>query len=61
MHFLLSETKFKQVELLFLHLQKAADQFRRLIRSPEVMQELDRTSGCKTKGSNQLTWDAVFR
>eukprot|EP00066_Takifugu_rubripes_P017315 XP_011606581.1 PREDICTED: serine-protein kinase ATM [Takifugu rubripes] len=41
--------------------KKAADQFRRLIRSPEVMQELDRTSGCKTKGSNQLTWDAVFR
>uniref|UniRef100_M4AR83 Serine-protein kinase ATM n=1 Tax=Xiphophorus maculatus TaxID=8083 RepID=M4AR83_XIPMA len=40
--------------------QKEAERFRRLIRSNEVMQELDRTSGSKAKGSNQLTWDAVF-
>ncbi|XP_027901387.1 serine-protein kinase ATM [Xiphophorus couchianus] len=41
--------------------KKEAERFRRLIRSNEVMQELDRTSGSKAKGSNQLTWDAVFR
>ncbi|XP_061682550.1 serine-protein kinase ATM isoform X3 [Syngnathoides biaculeatus] len=41
--------------------KKEAERFRQLIRSPEIVQELDRTSGLKTKGSNQLTWDGVFR
>ncbi|XP_042342685.1 serine-protein kinase ATM [Plectropomus leopardus] len=41
--------------------KKEAERFRRLLRSPEVVQELDRTSGLKVKGSKQLTWDAVFR
>ncbi|XP_044057152.1 serine-protein kinase ATM isoform X4 [Siniperca chuatsi] len=41
--------------------KKEAERFRRLLRSPEVVQELDRTSGPKAKGSKQLTWDAVFR
>ncbi|XP_019950752.2 serine-protein kinase ATM [Paralichthys olivaceus] len=41
--------------------KKEAERFRRLLRSPEVVQELDRTSGTKTKSSKQLTWDAVFR
>ncbi|XP_041660775.1 serine-protein kinase ATM isoform X2 [Cheilinus undulatus] len=41
--------------------KKEAERFRRLIRTPEVVQELDRTSGLKAKGSKQLTWDAVFR
>uniref|UniRef100_A0A3B4ARZ4 non-specific serine/threonine protein kinase n=1 Tax=Periophthalmus magnuspinnatus TaxID=409849 RepID=A0A3B4ARZ4_9GOBI len=40
--------------------QKEADRFRRLLRSPDIVQELDRTSGDKNKGSKQLTWDAVF-
>uniref|UniRef100_A0A8C1LV36 non-specific serine/threonine protein kinase n=1 Tax=Cyprinus carpio TaxID=7962 RepID=A0A8C1LV36_CYPCA len=39
--------------------KKEADRFRRLIRSRDTVEELDRTSGCK--GSKQLTWDAVFR
>uniref|UniRef100_A0A671SGL5 non-specific serine/threonine protein kinase n=1 Tax=Sinocyclocheilus anshuiensis TaxID=1608454 RepID=A0A671SGL5_9TELE len=48
-------------DLLIYHLffQKEVDRFRRLIRSPDTVEELDRTSGCK--GSKQLTWDAVFR
>uniref|UniRef100_A0A8C4HFF1 ATM serine/threonine kinase n=1 Tax=Dicentrarchus labrax TaxID=13489 RepID=A0A8C4HFF1_DICLA len=41
--------------------KKEAENFRRLLRTPEVVQELDRTSGPKAKGSKQLTWDAVFR
>ncbi|XP_033833204.1 serine-protein kinase ATM [Periophthalmus magnuspinnatus] len=41
--------------------KKEADRFRRLLRSPDIVQELDRTSGDKNKGSKQLTWDAVFR
>ncbi|CAM4560657.1 unnamed protein product [Leuciscus chuanchicus] len=42
--------------------KKEVDRFRRLIRSPDTVEELDRTSGCKaSKGSKQLTWDAVFR
>ncbi|XP_074534953.1 serine-protein kinase ATM [Halichoeres trimaculatus] len=41
--------------------KKEADTFRRLIRTPEVVQELDRNSGSKAKGSKQLSWDAVFR
>uniref|UniRef100_A0A673I416 non-specific serine/threonine protein kinase n=1 Tax=Sinocyclocheilus rhinocerous TaxID=307959 RepID=A0A673I416_9TELE len=39
--------------------KKEVDRFRRHIRSPDTVEELDRTSGCK--GSKQLTWDAVFR
>ncbi|XP_037632338.1 serine-protein kinase ATM isoform X2 [Sebastes umbrosus] len=41
--------------------KKEAERFRRLLRSPDVVQELDRTSRTKDKGSKQLTWDAVFR
>ncbi|KAG7226115.1 hypothetical protein INR49_018726 [Caranx melampygus] len=41
--------------------KKEAERFRRLLRSPDVVQELDRTSGPKAKASKQLTWDAVFR
>ncbi|XP_068173804.1 serine-protein kinase ATM isoform X3 [Antennarius striatus] len=41
--------------------KKEAERFRRLIRTSEVVQELDRTSGLRSKGSKQLTWDAVFR
>ncbi|XP_076001414.1 serine-protein kinase ATM isoform X2 [Genypterus blacodes] len=42
--------------------KKEAERFRRLLRTPETVQELDRTSGTRAhKGSNQLTWDAVFR
>ncbi|XP_057694572.1 serine-protein kinase ATM isoform X1 [Corythoichthys intestinalis] len=40
--------------------KKEAERFRKLISSPEIVQELDRNSGPKTKGSKQLTWDAVF-
>ncbi|KAJ0063875.1 hypothetical protein NL108_012878, partial [Boleophthalmus pectinirostris] len=40
---------------------KEAERFRRLLRSPDTVQELDRTSGAKNKASKQLTWDAVFR
>uniref|UniRef100_A0A8D2ZRU2 Serine-protein kinase ATM n=1 Tax=Scophthalmus maximus TaxID=52904 RepID=A0A8D2ZRU2_SCOMX len=41
--------------------KKEAERFRRLLRTPEVVQELDRTSGTKAKSAKQLTWDAVFR
>ncbi|KAM4566592.1 serine-protein kinase ATM isoform 3-T3 [Odontesthes bonariensis] len=41
--------------------KKEAERFRRLLRSPETVPELDRISGPKAKGSKQLTWDAVFR
>ncbi|XP_067450490.1 serine-protein kinase ATM isoform X1 [Thunnus thynnus] len=41
--------------------KKESEHFRRLLRTPEIVQELDRTSGPKAKGSKQLTWDAVFR
>ncbi|XP_065137946.1 serine-protein kinase ATM [Paramisgurnus dabryanus] len=42
--------------------KKEADRFRRLIRARDTHEELDRTSGCKvSKGSKNLTWDAVFR
>lgn len=41
--------------------QKEAERFRRLLRSPEIVQELDRNSSAKAKASKQLTWDAVFR
>ena len=43
-------------------LQKEAERFRRLLKDPETVQELDRTSGPKAaKGSKQLSWDSVFR
>ncbi|XP_034023977.1 serine-protein kinase ATM isoform X2 [Thalassophryne amazonica] len=42
--------------------KKEAEHFRRLLRTPETVQELDRNSGPRAaKGSKQLTWDAVFR
>ncbi|GLD57106.1 serine-protein kinase ATM [Lates japonicus] len=41
--------------------KKEAERFRRLLRTPEIVQELDRTSASKAKASKQLTWDAVFR
>ncbi|KAM9801505.1 serine-protein kinase ATM [Neosynchiropus ocellatus] len=41
--------------------KKEAERFRRLLRTPEIVQELDRSSGPKSKASKQLTWDAVFR
>ncbi|XP_022052894.2 serine-protein kinase ATM isoform X1 [Acanthochromis polyacanthus] len=41
--------------------KKETERFRLLLQSPETIQELDRTSGPKSKGSKQLTWDAVFR
>ncbi|KAM3874841.1 serine-protein kinase ATM [Diretmus argenteus] len=42
--------------------KKEAERFRRLLRAPETVQELDRNSGARAaKGSKQLTWDAVFR
>uniref|UniRef100_A0A674EVG6 non-specific serine/threonine protein kinase n=1 Tax=Salmo trutta TaxID=8032 RepID=A0A674EVG6_SALTR len=41
---------------------KEADRFRQLIRSPDTVEELDRTSGTRAaKSSKQLTWNAVFR
>uniref|UniRef100_A0A672H7D1 non-specific serine/threonine protein kinase n=1 Tax=Salarias fasciatus TaxID=181472 RepID=A0A672H7D1_SALFA len=41
--------------------KKEAENFRRLLRATETLQELDRNSGSKAKGTKQLTWDAVFR
>lgn len=41
--------------------QKEAENFRRLLRSPAVLQELDCASLAKAKVSKQLTWDNVFR
>ncbi|XP_023669570.2 serine-protein kinase ATM [Paramormyrops kingsleyae] len=42
--------------------KKEVERFRQLIRSPDTIQELDRNSGTKSsKGSKQLTWDAVFK
>uniref|UniRef100_A0A3P9M745 Telomere-length maintenance and DNA damage repair domain-containing protein n=1 Tax=Oryzias latipes TaxID=8090 RepID=A0A3P9M745_ORYLA len=41
--------------------KKEAENFRRLLRSPAVLQELDCASLAKAKGSKQLTWDNVFR
>ncbi|KAM4628418.1 serine-protein kinase ATM [Polymixia lowei] len=42
--------------------KKEAERFKRLLRAPETVQELDRTSASRAaKGSKQLTWDAVFR
>ncbi|KAM7399540.1 hypothetical protein PAMP_018806 [Pampus punctatissimus] len=39
--------------------KKEAEHFRQLLRTQEIVQELDRTS--KAKGSKQLTWETVFR
>ncbi|KAK0156293.1 Serine-protein kinase ATM [Merluccius polli] len=42
--------------------KKEAERFRRLLKAPDTVQELDRNSGAKaTRGSKQLTWDAIFR
>ncbi|RVE64573.1 hypothetical protein OJAV_G00127090 [Oryzias javanicus] len=41
--------------------KKEAEHFRRLLRSPEVLQKLDCASSTKPKASKQLTWDNVFR
>ncbi|XP_030248293.1 serine-protein kinase ATM isoform X3 [Sparus aurata] len=41
--------------------KKVAEQLKRFIRNPETVQELDRSSGSKDKGSKLLTWDGVFR
>uniref|UniRef100_A0A8C7HIJ7 non-specific serine/threonine protein kinase n=1 Tax=Oncorhynchus kisutch TaxID=8019 RepID=A0A8C7HIJ7_ONCKI len=43
-------------------IQKEADRFRQLIRSPDTVKELDHISGTRAaKSSKQLTWNAVFR
>uniref|UniRef100_A0A8C9SLP0 non-specific serine/threonine protein kinase n=1 Tax=Scleropages formosus TaxID=113540 RepID=A0A8C9SLP0_SCLFO len=41
--------------------KKEVERFRRLIRSPETVEELDRFSANRSSNSRQLTWDAVFR
>ncbi|KAI4877690.1 hypothetical protein NFI96_016764 [Prochilodus magdalenae] len=42
--------------------KKEIDRFRRLIRDPKTVGELDRTSACRASRNNtQLTWDAAFR
>ncbi|KAM6946333.1 serine-protein kinase ATM [Aplochiton taeniatus] len=42
--------------------KKEADRFRRLIASPDTVEELDHMSSSrKPKGSKQLTWDAILR
>ncbi|XP_035241866.1 serine-protein kinase ATM [Anguilla anguilla] len=42
--------------------KKEMDRFRRLIRSSETAEELDRVSGNRaSRQSKQLTWDTVFR
>uniref|UniRef100_A0A8B9JDI4 ATM serine/threonine kinase n=1 Tax=Astyanax mexicanus TaxID=7994 RepID=A0A8B9JDI4_ASTMX len=42
--------------------KKEIDRFKRLLRDPETVKELDRTSALKaSRNNNQLTWDAVFR
>lgn len=43
-------------------MQKEVDRLRRLLRDPETVRELDNVSTNRaSKGSTQLTWDAVFR
>lgn len=43
-------------------MQKEVDRLRRLLRDPETVRELDSTSTSRaSRGSTQLTWDAVFR
>ncbi|KAL4647243.1 serine-protein kinase ATM isoform X2 [Arapaima gigas] len=41
--------------------KKEVEHFRRLIRSSETVEELDRSSANRSSNSRQLTWDAVFR
>ncbi|XP_046892609.1 serine-protein kinase ATM-like [Hypomesus transpacificus] len=42
--------------------KREVETFKRLIRSSDTVEELDRTSGTRAaQGSRQLTWDAVFR
>ncbi|KAI5092996.1 serine-protein kinase ATM [Silurus meridionalis] len=42
--------------------KKEADRLRRLLRDPETVRELDSVSTSRaSRGSTQLTWDAVFR
>lgn len=41
--------------------KKEAERFRRLLRSSEIVKELDLSSAQKNKASKQLTWDTVFR
>ncbi|XP_029027107.1 serine-protein kinase ATM isoform X2 [Betta splendens] len=41
--------------------KKEVERFRRILRKPQVVLELDRTSAAKAKGSSSLTWDSVFR
>ncbi|XP_053342610.1 serine-protein kinase ATM isoform X1 [Clarias gariepinus] len=42
--------------------KKEVDRLRRLLRDPETVRELDNVSTNRaSKGSTQLTWDAVFR
>ncbi|XP_034170693.2 serine-protein kinase ATM [Pangasianodon hypophthalmus] len=42
--------------------KKEVDRLRRLLRDPETVRELDNVSTSKaSRGSTQLTWDAVFR
>ncbi|XP_061072259.1 serine-protein kinase ATM isoform X8 [Conger conger] len=41
--------------------KKEMERFRRLIRSPDTVEELDRVSRNRASTANQLTWDAVFR
>uniref|UniRef100_A0A671YCG8 non-specific serine/threonine protein kinase n=1 Tax=Sparus aurata TaxID=8175 RepID=A0A671YCG8_SPAAU len=41
--------------------RKVITSLKRFIRNPETVQELDRSSGSKDKGSKLLTWDGVFR
>ncbi|TSP46813.1 Serine-protein kinase ATM [Bagarius yarrelli] len=43
--------------------KKEVDRFKRLLRDPDIVRELDNTSTSArgSRGSSQLTWDAVFR
>ncbi|XP_056296649.1 serine-protein kinase ATM-like isoform X3 [Pseudoliparis swirei] len=41
--------------------KKETERLRSLLRRPDVVQELDRSSGPQAEGSKQLTWDTVFR
>uniref|UniRef100_A0A4W3IE35 non-specific serine/threonine protein kinase n=1 Tax=Callorhinchus milii TaxID=7868 RepID=A0A4W3IE35_CALMI len=45
--------------MLNLRLYKEVDKFRRLIRTPETIEQLDRNS--ESRHSKQLNWDTVFR
>ncbi|XP_066511955.1 serine-protein kinase ATM-like isoform X1 [Hoplias malabaricus] len=42
--------------------KREVDHFRRLLKDPDIIRELDRASACRPSRNNtQLTWDAVFR